>query len=317
MTPTLVTEDLSRWYGQVVGVYGITTSIGAGVTGLLGQNGAGKSTLLNLLAGQLVPDIGHVLVCGKPVAGNWRIYHQLGYFPDLEKGFEYFTGLSFLTHHLRVGGVRSGAARKRAQALLELNGLTPAAKRRVGGYSKGMKQRLKLAYADAFEPEVMLLDEPLTGLDPPGRAAVCERIRGWGQQGRTVLVSSHILPEVESLTRRVLLIHHGRLLAEGDISEIRLQMDEIPRTVQLQSDHPIRVRQWLAGLPCVISMHDGEGSGELTIETRHLEEFTTAVNKAAAQQRWNLSRLTCPDEKLESIFNDLLASQGGPRGMGG
>lgn len=317
MSPaTLRMENLTRWYGHVLGVSAITAELGPGITGLLGLNGAGKSTLLNLLAGHLRPDFGAAWLDGMRIGGDWRVYHRLGFCPDLEKGFSAFSGMQFLVHHLRVSGLSRRAAKRRAEDLLERMGLAEAGRRAAAGYSKGMKQRLKLAFADALSPEVVLLDEPLTGLDPQGRAAMIRQIHAWGQAGRTVLVSSHILREIESLTRRVLLLHRGRLLAEGDAGEIRRQMNEIPRVVVLESPDRLRIRQALASLPGVLSLDCREDDGRLRVETRQLDQFLATLNDSVVSEGWNLSRLSCPDESLEAVFRDLLERKGGTRGTG-
>ncbi len=317
MTASLRMQNLTRWYGHVLGVNAVTAELGPGVTGLLGLNGAGKSTLLNLLAGHLAPDFGAAYVCGRPVHGNWRVYRQLGYCPDPEQGFGVLSGYDFLVHHLRVSGWGRQKARARADELLARMGLTDAAHRSAAGYSKGMKQRLKLAFADALSPQVILLDEPLTGLDPQGRAAMGRQIRAWGEEGRTVLVSSHILFEVESLTRRVLLLHRGRLLAEGDVREIREQMDDVPRIVTLSSPDRLAIRGALAGEPSVLALEDGDADGELSIRTRRLAQFLSAFNERVVHEHWRIARLSCPDESLEAVFRDLLERKGGSRGTGG
>jgi len=313
---TLRMRHLSRWYGEVVGVSDINAEIGPGVTGLLGLNGAGKSTLLNLLAGHLGPSRGEATLDGEPITGNWAVYTRLGFCPDLEKGFSDLSGRGFLVHHMRVGGFSWRAARARADALLLSHGLADAAHRRAAGYSKGMKQRLKLAFADIHKPDVVLLDEPLNGLDPPGRAAMVRQIHEWAELGRTVLVSSHILQEVESLTRRVVLIHRGRLLAEGDVSEIREQMDEIPRVVRVGTHDRLAVRQALAGMPSVVSLQDEPRDGTLLVETLRLPEFLDAFHLRVVRERWSITRLESPDERLEAVFHDLLERQGGTRSAG-
>ncbi|MBE7557658.1 ABC transporter ATP-binding protein [bacterium] len=316
MTATLRMENLTRWYGHVLGVNAITAEIGPGVTGLLGLNGAGKSTLLNLLAGHLRPDFGSAYVCGRRVGDDWSVYYRLGYCPDAEKGFGNMSGMQFLTHHLRVSGYGRRQARARAEELLARVGLSEAAQRAAAGYSKGMKQRLKLALADALSPEVVLLDEPLTGLDPQGRAAMSRQIRQWGEEGRTVLVSSHILHEVESLTRRVLLLHRGRLLAEGDVRDIRDEMEDVPRRVVLESPDRLAIRRTLAADPAVLSLEDGEVDGQLTLRTRRLSQFLSNFNESVAREGWRVVRLSTPDESMEAVFRDLLERKGGTRGTG-
>ena len=242
MTSTFESSRASRWYGPVIALNDVTASVGPGVTGLLGPNGAGKSTFLKLAAGQLAPSQGEVTAAGRGRVGlagglppTWACARRADAF------WERLTGAQFLMCLLRLTGFDDAECRRRATRRCTRSTLEAARDRKIGGYSKGMRQRIKLAQALAHDPDVLLLDEPLTGMDPvnrrrvggPGEAA-------WRARGKTILVSSHILHEVEAMTRRVLLIHNGRILAEGDVREIRDLMDEHPHTVALRARDPRR-----------------------------------------------------------------------------
>jgi ABC-2 type transport system ATP-binding protein len=191
---SIVTADhLSKWYGQVIGLNDVTLHIPQGVTGLLGPNGAGKSTFLKLVTGQLAPSQGTVRVLGEPVWENPALYFRLGFCPEQDAFYDRMTGLEWVTTLVRLNGVDETTAGDMARRALELVDLTDAANKKIGAYSKGMRQRVKMAQAVAHEPELLVLDEPLSGLDPLARRKAIRLIKGWASAGRSVIVSSHIL----------------------------------------------------------------------------------------------------------------------------
>jgi ABC-2 type transport system ATP-binding protein len=295
----------SRWYGPVIALNDVSVTVPPGVTGLLGPNGAGKSTFLKLAAGQLEPSQGEVKVLGRPAWGSPEMFHRVGLCPETDGFWEHQTGLQFLTTLLRLTGYDERECGERAERALAEVDLLGAKDRKVGGYSKGMRQRVKLAQALAHEPEVLLLDEPVSGMDPVNRRRVIDLVKRLGREGKTVLVSSHILHEVEAMTRRVLLIHNGRILAEGDVREIRDLMDEHPHTVSIRARHPRRLAQALVGAPHLISLTFG-GEGEwLTVQTARPDEFYGALPEAAIEA--GVSEVYSPDEDLESVFKYLVA----------
>ena len=206
------TENLSKWYGQVIGLNDITITIGRGVTGLLGPNGAGKSTLLKLITGQLKPNKGTVRILGEAVWGNPGIFRRMGVCPEQDAFYDRMTGHEWVTALLRLHGLGERQASDAAMASLEQVDLTDAANKRIGAYSKGMRQRVKLAQALAHEPELLVLDEPLSGMDPLARRKTIRLLRNWASKGRNVIVSSHVLHEIEAMTSDILLMHHGRVL---------------------------------------------------------------------------------------------------------
>jgi ABC-2 type transport system ATP-binding protein len=305
VTAPLEFTRASRWYGPVIALNDVTVSVPSGVTGLLGPNGAGKSTFLKLAAGQLAPSQGEVKLLGGPAWGSPEVFHRVGLCPDIDAFWEHLTGLQFLTALLRLTGYDEAECRRRAEEALHQVALLDAKDRKIGGYSKGMRQRVKLAQALAHDPEVLLLDEPVSGMDPVNRRHVVDLVKRLGREGRTVVVSSHILHEVEAMTRRVLLIHNGRILAEGDVREIRDLMDEHPHTVSLRARNPRALAQAAVGWPHVISMTFGAEGEWLTVQTARPDEFYAALPEPAVQA--GVSEIYSPDEDLESVFRYLVA----------
>ncbi|HET7745760.1 MAG TPA: ABC transporter ATP-binding protein [Vicinamibacteria bacterium] len=295
----------SRWYGGVMALNDVTTIIAPGVTGLLGPNGAGKSTFLKLAAGQLAPSQGEVRVLGMPAWGTPEMFHRVGICPEPDAFWEHLTGWQFVSALMRLMGYEEAEVTGRTAAALAEVALLEAKDRKIGGYSKGMRQRVKLAQAIAHDPEVLLLDEPVSGMDPVNRRRMVDLVKRLGKAGRTILVSSHILHEVEAMTRRVLLIHNGRILAEGDVREIRDLMDEHPHTVSIRAREPRVVAQAVVGAPHVLSVSFG-GEGEwVTVQTARPDEFYAQLPAVAV--RAGVTEMYSPDEDLESVFRYLVA----------
>jgi ABC-2 type transport system ATP-binding protein len=228
----------------------------------------------------------------------------VGVCPEADAFWEGLTGLQFLTALLRLSGFDDAECRRRAEAALDSVALLEAQDRRIGGYSKGMRQRVKLAQALAHDPEVLLLDEPLTGMDPINRRRMTDLIKKLGREGRTVLVSSHILHEVEAMTRRVLLIAQGRILAEGDVREIRDLMDEHPHTVSIRARDPRVVARAIVDQPHVLSMAFGHEGEWLTVQTARPDELYARLPEVAIEA--GVSEMYSPDEDLESVFRYLV-----------
>jgi ABC-2 type transport system ATP-binding protein len=295
----------SRWYGPVIALNDITTQVQPGVTGLLGPNGAGKSTFLKLAAGQLAPSQGDVRVLGLPAWGSPQLYRRLGLSPDSDAFWEQLTGTQFLVALLRLGGFDDAECRRRSEAALELVSLADAGSRRVGGYSKGMRQRLRVAQALAHDPDVVLLDEPLTGMDPINRRRVIELVKRLGREGKTVLVSSHILHEVEAMTRRVLLIHNGRIMAEGNVAEIRDLLDEHPHTLTLRAREPRRLAQALVAAPHVLSLTFSADGEWLTVQTARPDDLYALIQEPAVA--CGVREMYATDDDLESVFRYLVS----------
>jgi ABC-2 type transport system ATP-binding protein len=305
LTATIQYVRASRWYGPVIALNDVTTVVEPRVTGLLGPNGAGKSTFLKLAAGQLAPSQGEVRLLGVPAWGSPEVFHHVGLCPEADAFWEGMTGLQFVTALLGLTGYDEAECRQRAEAALAEVALLEAKDRKIGGYSKGMRQRVKLAQAIAHDPQVLLLDEPVSGMDPINRRHVVDLVKRLGREGKTVLVSSHILHEVEAMTRRVLLIHNGRILAEGDVREIRDLMDEHPHTVALRARDPRALAQAVVGSPHVLSVVFGAEGQWVTVQTARPDEFYGTLHEAALEA--GVSEMYSPDENLESVFKYLVA----------
>jgi ABC-2 type transport system ATP-binding protein len=301
----VTTDHLSKWYGQVIGVNDVSVTVPRGITGLLGPNGAGKSTFLKLVTGQLKPSQGHVLVLGGRVWGNPAAYVRLGFCPEQDAFYDRMTGQEWVTGLLMLNGLDTGQAALRASAAIEQVGLTEAAQKKIGAYSKGMRQRIKLAQAIAHDPELLILDEPLAGMDPLARRRTIRLIREWGRDGRSVLVSSHILHEIEAMTSNILLIHNGRILAEGNVHQIRELIDEHPHTVCVRAADPRALAKRFLGEGDVRSLKFEDDA--VIVETSKPDTFYTRLTSLAASgDLGEVREVTSPDDNLQAVFQYLV-----------
>lgn len=300
-------EHASRWYGQVIGINDITCDVPPGLTALLGPNGAGKSTLIKLVSGQLKPTTGRVTVLGQRPFANTQVFRRLGYCPEGESLYDDLTGREFVSLMASLDGMRGERARQRVKEVIDQVGMTANADRRIGGYSKGMRQRIKLAQAFVHDPEVLILDEPLNGLDPQGRHEISTLIRAMADAGKCVLISSHILYEVEQLTRNILLLYRGRLLAQGDVYHIRSLIDKHPHRIAIHSPHTRRMAESLIRLPHVLSLEfDRRDERRLELETRDPESFYSQFPEIVLGEGFEVEGFESPDNNLESVFRYLV-----------
>lgn len=304
-SPTVVFNSVSKWYGEVIGINQVSVEFGSGVTGLLGPNGAGKSTMLKVMTGQLRPSSGRVELFGMPPWNNPKVFRRLGYCPDTEGVYADMSAMDFAVMMGMLSGFGMFESMKRARQRLEMLGLGDHALRRLGSYSKGMRQRAKLAVALMHEPDVIVLDEPLNGLDPMGRRMMLDLMRQLGEEGRTVIVSSHILHEVEALTKNVVLIHHGRILANGHIEEIRSMIENQPLTLLVRTPQPRTLGSALAALPCVNTLEFREDKG-LVIRTSEPERAYEAIQACVLEKGIDVNVLHPLDENLDAVFQYLV-----------
>ncbi|MDB4970292.1 MAG: yxlF 4 [Myxococcales bacterium] len=296
-------EHSAKWYGQIIAVNDVSLSVASGVTGLLGPNGAGKSTLLKMMVGQLRPSKGTVKVLGESVWGNRPLMRRIGYCPEHEGTYEDLTGLEMVTAMTELHGFSRDEARARAEKMFGMVDLTEAMNRRLGEYSKGMRQRAKLAQALAHDPEVIFLDEPLTGCDPLARVRILEVINDLAARGRCVVVSSHVLHEIETMTSQILLMHKGQLRAEGDVHQIRALIDAHPHKVRVECDRPRALAERLVGQEHVVGVTvDGEA---LVIDTRMPDRLYPAIPEAARASGVYIRALTSPDDNMAAVFKYL------------
>ena len=298
--------NVSRWYGQVIGLNDITCEIGPGITALLGMNGAGKTTLIRIITGQLRPTTGDLKVFGEAPFANANVYRRLGYCPEIDNFYEHYTGREFVKFLARLDGLSADQAKKRTEEVLELVGMSDRAGRKIAGYSKGMRQRIKLAQAMLHDPDMILLDEPLNGLDPVGRRELIDILGSLANQGKAILVSSHILFEVEQMTRSLLLLHRGRLLATGDLGVIRSLIDKHPHQIRIETDDPRKAAALLAPLPNVVSMRFDRSGDAIQLEVREPDSFYDALSLAVLEQGLSIRGFSSPDNNLESVFKYLV-----------
>lgn len=300
------TENLTKWYGEVMGVNDVTLKIHPGITGLLGPNGAGKTSLLKLMTGQLKPNMGIIAVLNQPVWNNYLLTQRVGYCPDIELAYQFMTGFEFVTFFATLSGYQRAEAEYQCLKVLETVDMVSAAEKPIGSYSKGMRQRIKLAQALVHEPELLFLDEPLTGLDPIGRRHVINLLANLEKQGISIVVSSHILYEIEAMTETILLIHQGRILAEGTISDIRELIDEHPHKVYLSADDPRRLAQVCLPFEDILSVTFGDEAGDVIIETAKPDAFYARLPEILIENELNVSQLYSPDDNLSAVFKYLV-----------
>jgi ABC-2 type transport system ATP-binding protein len=304
MTTMVELSGVSRWYGNVVAVNDVTMTLAPGVTGLLGPNGAGKTTVLHMMAGFLAPSRGEVTVGGAPTWRNPAVYRQLGLVSEREAVHSFLTGWEFVLASAKLHGLaQPEAAARRAIHLVEM---ADAQDRRIATYSKGMRQRTRVAAALVHDPQVLLLDEPFNGMDPRQRMHMMELLHGMGAADRTVLFSSHILEEVEQVSGTVQVIVAGRLAASGDYRSIRRLMTNRPHVFTVSSSDDRALAVALMAEPSVTGVElDATG---LTVRANDYGTFTRSLPKIVRRSGIRLRRLLPTDESLESVFAYLVAS---------
>jgi ABC-2 type transport system ATP-binding protein len=297
--------NVSRWYGNVVAVNDVTMRLGSGVTGLLGPNGAGKTTLLHMMSGFLAPSRGTVTVAGAPSWRNPQVYARLGLVSEKEAVYGFLSGWEFVLASARMHKLHDPeAAARRAIEMVEMQ---EPQSRKMETYSKGMRQRTRVAAALVHDPEVLLLDEPFNGMDPRQRLHMMELLHRMGEAGRTVLFSSHILEEVEQISGTVQVIVAGRLAASGDFRSIRRLMTHRPHVFTIKTTDDRRLAVALMGEVSVTGVEIDNTSG-LTVRTGDYGAFTRALPKIARGAGIRVQRLVPADESLESVFSYLVAA---------
>jgi ABC-2 type transport system ATP-binding protein len=305
MSAIVTAEHVSKWYGQVIGLNDVSVDVPSGITGLLGPNGAGKSTFLKLITGQLRPSKGTVQVLGEPIWGNPRLFFQIGFCPEQDAFYERMTGLEWITALVRLNGLDGKQADDAARRALTLVDLMEAANKKIGAYSKGMRQRVKLAQAIVHDPGLLILDEPLAGMDPLARRRTIRLIREWARAGKSVIVSSHILHEIESMTSNILLINNGRILAEGDVHHIRDLIDEHPHTVYVRAENPRGLARDFLDRADVRTLRFEEGA--VVVETGKPDAFYARLTELAATGEFGtIEEVTSPDDNLQAVFKYLV-----------
>lgn len=303
----IVLERVSRWYGQVLGLNDVSCKMEPGITALLGENGAGKSTMIRLITGQLKPTTGRVLAFGESPFANPRVFRKLGYCPEIENNYDEMTGRDFVTMMGAMAGLPSSTLKARVSECIETVGMTAAADRKIGGYSKGMRQRIKVAQGIVHNPDALMLDEPLNGLDPVGRRDISTLLHTLAGQGKSVVISSHILYEVEQMTRNMLLMHKGRLMAQGDIYQIRNLIDSHPHHITITSEQARPLAKRLLDLPYILSAKfSAQDPRLLEVETHAPDQFYAQFPDIVLEHGFTITNFESPDNNLEAIFKYLV-----------
>jgi ABC-2 type transport system ATP-binding protein len=298
-------ENVAKWYGQVIGLVDVTSELEPGVIGLLGPNGAGKSTFLKLLTGQLKPSQGIVRLLGRDPFLDSSVHSKVGFCPEPDAFYEDMTGREFVTYLTRLHGFSRAETKRRTDRALERVDMTEAESRRIRTYSKGMRQRIKLAQAIAHEPEVLVLDEPLTGMDPVARRRTQELVREMGAAGTTVLVSSHVLHEVETMTHNVVLLYQGRVRAHGTLDDIRGFLRQYPHKILVRSGRARDLARALLEVESVAGVRlDGNA---VHVETYDPEEFYDKLPEFVLDAGLPVEELEAQDASLDAIFAYLVS----------
>jgi ABC-2 type transport system ATP-binding protein len=311
---SIVFDNVSKFYGEVLGVNRVSLSIPPGITSLVGPNGSGKTTLMNLMTGLLHPTRGSVRVLGIPPSDPERMFRQVGYCTQYDAFPRALTGREFLTAFLRIHGYSAEDAASRAASAIERVGLTQAADRKVAGYSKGMRQRIKLAHAIAHQPSVLILDEPLNGLDPMARAEVLQLLESLAAEGLHVVLSSHVLHEVDRISDRVILMSGGYVVAEGHIQGVRSEMQAHPMQILLRCEQPARLAARLFEADHVVEVKIHEDRGGLLVHTKDADHFYLMLNRIVVEEGFLLETVAPADDDVRSVYKYLVGSD---RGSGG
>jgi ABC-2 type transport system ATP-binding protein len=306
--PTVVFDEVSKFYGEVLGVNRVTLNIPPGITSLVGPNGSGKTTLMNLMTGLIHPDRGRIFMRGISPRDPEALMRMTGYATQYDTAPRWATGFTFISTGLRLFGYGRAEAEERAWKALERVGLTDAANRKVAAYSKGMRQRARLAQAIAHDPDMLVLDEPLNGLDPLVRAETIALFRSWAAAGRHVILSSHVLQEVDLISDQVVLISNGMIVAEGTIRDVRDEIDEHPSQyiVRCQDASAVAARLFSEDHVTEIKLNDDRLG--LLVMTRDREQFARALGRIAVDGH-RIEGVVPADENVDALYEYLIGGQ--------
>ena len=307
---TIAFEDVSRFYGEVLGVNRVNLTVPPGVTSLVGPNGSGKTTLMNLMTGLLRPTEGQIRVLGISPQDPQRLCRLVGYCTQFDAFPKGLTGYKFLYAFLRMHGMSHAECDQRTKRSLELVGLSEAANRLVGAYSKGMRQRVKLAQAIAHDPQVVILDEPLNGLDPMARAEAIALFRQWGEQGRHVIVSSHILHEVDQISDQVILLSQGYVVAEGAIQGVRSEVKDQPMQILVRCDRPAVLAARLFEEDHIVEARIQGDGRNLLLSTRDADSFYLLLNRVILDSGLQVESVAPADDDVNSVYQYLIGAEG-------
>lgn len=302
-------QNVTKLYGRVLGVNDITLELSGGAYGLLGPNGAGKSTLLNLLTGQLLPTRGTVRVLGMNPRNNPNVMRRVGFCPGFEGMYASITGMEWVTYLLEMQGYSHHSARSRALECMELVGMVEGMHRQITSYSRGMRQRTKLAQAISHEPDLLILDEPLSGLDPIGRAQMTSLLRDWIAMGRSIIIASHVLHEIEALTQSFLLISGGRVLASGTAEEVHELLFNVPLEIHVRCNdlRGFAAKTLVTGLADSAKIRKTNSGEEVVVlSTRHASQISAMIPEWMKDEGLRIYEIRTADDSLQSLFNSLM-----------
>jgi len=309
--PGIVLRDVSKFYGEVLGVNGVSLDLKPGLTGLVGPNGSGKSTLMHLLTGLLRPTEGTISILGVRPDQPQELFRHLGYCTQYDSFPSGATGYRFLRHGLALHGFDNATADRRSWEVLDSVGLTEAAHRKIAAYSKGMRQRIKLAHALCHEPRVLILDEPLNGLDPMGRAEMIDLFKQAAEQDRFVIVSSHLLHEVVLISDAVVMIHGGTVVAEGEIRAVRGEITSQPIQILVRCDRPQAIAARAFQLDHVVEARIlDEGDGVL-IRTQDADALYDSLTRIILDADVRVDTVMPADESVHAVYDYLIGQPGG------
>lgn len=310
MSDRIIFENVSKFYGEVLGVNRVSLNIPPGITTFVGPNGSGKTTLMNLMTGLVQPSSGSLSVLGLTPLDADRFFRMVGYCTQFDSFPRGLTGWQFLLDSLLLYGMSEGEAYRLAEDAVQRVQLGDAASRKIAGYSKGMRQKIRLAQAIAHHPRVLILDEPLNGLDPIARAESLALFEELSRQGMHLILSSHILDEVDRISDRVVLITGGYIVAEGNIHDVRREVHDKPIQVLIRCDRP----EWLASRMfsvnhCVEARLHSDGRG-VFLRTGDIDEFYRLLNRIASEESINIDAVTPVDDDAQAIYQYLIGSEG-------
>lgn len=297
-------NQLSRWYGEVIAVNDVTVEVQPGIIGLLGPNGAGKSSLMKMSVGLLRPSNGSIKILDEDPWNNPNLLKRIGYVPEGDAPYRHLTGRNCCIHVGKLAGLSQTDSEAAAERALGQVGLTKESEKKVENYSRGMRQKLKFALALLHDPELYILDEPLLGSDPITRRDLIQLIKNLEKSGKSVIVSTHVLPDVEAMTQRILLLNHGRMMAYGDVGEIRDLLERYPRTVRIHTPKPRELGAALWGWPTVLSLQAEDAA--VVVKTPKPQEFFAALQDYLIKNPIAFTSVTSPDDNVEAVFQYLV-----------
>jgi ABC-2 type transport system ATP-binding protein len=307
----IIFDNVSKFYGEILGVNRVNLQIAPGITSLVGPNGAGKSTLMNLMTGLLRPTRGSISILGIPTDQPELLFRRLGYCTQFDSFPRGVTGREFINSFLLVHGYDRKQANDLSQLAIERVNLAEAADRKVAGYSKGMRQRIRLAQSIAHQPAVLILDEPLNGLDPMVRAETIALFRKLASEGLHLIISSHILHEVDVMSDRVVLLNNGYIVAEGNIHGVRDEMEEHPMQILIRCDQPAKLAAYVFAQNHVVEARLHEDRGGLFVKTKDADRFYLLLNRAVAEGQVNVESVAPVDDDLSAVYQYLIGTTGG------